>query len=444
MLRSKAMKRNHLILAISAVLLNAAGAQAQSLFDLPLFGQQSPRQQEKPLQFEYGADFQYYLDYRDMSMTDDLFMISETFNIARFSPSFGLSFSQNKNTTHRLMAGIDLVKNLGENPVSLLLYSHDEDDPKLNNLALFKEIFFYYNIQSRLGKGLLTACAGIFPRTFSEGEYSRVHFSDSFKVSDVNIEGLLVSYRTPRLYAEAAIDRMGAIGIDRRERMLAMTAGAYKLFDWASLGWSGSYMLLGESYIDPFYVHNAIVNPYAKFEFGHMLKMDELSLKAGAIASFQMDTELLYDYHIPVGVEAVLTARKWGFGMENTFFYGDNMMPFRADTYLEKYQTGIFNYLIYTGDPFYFTHRGFAASYDRAEIFYQPHIADFVDFRVSGIAHFIIPSSSVYGTFMGWQAQASLFFSLDALRNPKKAPAAAPRQSRQKQAKSHQGPSIAL
>lgn len=440
------MRRIHIISIISVILLSTSAIQAQSLFDLPLFGQQGPRQQDKSVKFEYGADFQYYMDFRGMSISDDLFMSSETFNVARLSPSAGLSFEQGRNTRHRLMAGIDLVKNLGEYPIELVLYSTGEDDPKLNNLALFKEIFYYYNMQSRLGDGLLSLYAGIFPRSCLDGDYSRVHFSDEFKVSDVNLEGALVSYRTHRLYAELAVDRMGKTGVDRRERMMAVTAGSYRLFDWASIGWSGTYMFCGESYLEPYDVHNAVLNPYLKFEFGQALKMDELSLKAGAIASFQKDMEyhnLGAEYddapHFPLGVEAVLTARKWGFGIENTFFYGDNMMPFRADSYVSK--TGVFNHLLYTGDPFYFTHRGFAAGYDRAEVFYQPHVADFLDIRLSGVAHFIMPVSDVYGTFMGWQAQASLYFSLEDLLNPKKTPSA--RQSR-KQSKVPHGPSIVL
>lgn len=452
MLRTIAMKRNHLILAISAVLLSAAGAQAQSLFDLPLFGQQGSRQQEKSIKFEYGADFQYYMDFREMSFSDDLFMGSGVYNIARLSPTVGLSFTQGRNTTHRLMAGIDVVKNLGEYPIELVLYSKNgEDDVKLNNLALFKEIIYYYNIESRLDKGILNGYAGIFPRRFVQGEYSRVHFSDEFRVSDVNLEGVLVNYRTPRLYAEAAFDHMGSYDVERRERFMVLTAGAYQLFNWASIGWSGTYMYCGKSFLEPYDVHNAIFNPYLKFDFGPMVKMDELSLKAGVIASWQKDfdhvdpeRESFVSMHIPMGAEAVFTARKWGLGIEDTFFYGDNMMPFRMDSNL--YKTSVFNHLLYTGDPFYFTHRGFAAGYNRTEVFWQPHIADFLDAKVSAVAHFIMPVSEIYGTFMGLQAQASFFFSLDALRNPKKAPAAA-RQGRQKQTKATKtpkGPSIAL
>lgn len=450
MLRTKGMKRNNLILAISVLLSSAAGLQAQSIFDLQLFGQQGSRQQEKSLKFEYGVDFQYFLDCRDMSVSDGLFTDSGVFNIARLSPSAGFSFSQGRSSSHRLMAGIDLVKNLGEVPVVLPVYSQGEDDPKLNNLSLFKEIFYYYNFQSQIGNGILSAYAGIFPRSFLDGEYSRVHFSSTFKVRDVNIEGALVTYRAPRFYTELAFDHMGSLGVDRRERHMAVTAGSYSPFDWASIGWSGTYTYCGESYLETNTVHNLILNPYLKFEFGHMLKMDQLSLKAGAIGSFQKDSQFLDPQsgefndtpHFPVGVEAVLTARKWGFGIEDTFFYGDNMMPFRADSYVSGHHTGDYTSLLYTGDPFYFTHRGYAAGYNRTEVFWQPHIADFLDLKVSGIAHCILPASDIYGTFMGWQARASLFFSLEALRNPRKSPAV--RQERKKQSGFRQGPSIIL
>lgn len=418
------MNRKSLILAASALLMTFSIAGAQSIFDFPGFIQQEqtrPGNDEK-VEFDYDVDFHYYFDNMEFRQSEDQFQYSQVLHMARISPSIGFRFRQDRNFTHRLMLGVDVTKNLGENPAEHIYYAEDESDAKLVNSKLFKDIFYYYNLQSNLGGGILNLYAGIYPRTVMEGTYSRLFFSDDLKVTDPNLEGITLKYRTPLLFAEAGCDWLGYKGIDRRERFMAYTAGEYSVVDWLKAGWAGAYTHVGGSYIQITRVDNVTVNPYFKVDFGKQLGIQELSARIGALASVQLDRVIEdEEAHLPFGAEGVITARHWGAGIENTIFYGDNMMVYKGSAYNNDfYSASYYTRLLYYGEPFYYTHRGYPAGYDRVELFYEPDFFEGMKFRVSAVGHFIFPASEVIGSFLGWQAKASLVFDLDAVRHPQK------------------------
>ena len=136
------MNKLSLISSIAAIALSVPMSHAQSLFDFPGFSfQQNSREKEKDIYVDYGFDMQYYLNSRNFNSSSDYFMDTETLHLARVSPSIGVSVRQNKNAVHRLRLGVDLTKNLGENPPGYEIYAKDENDPALRNLKLFNEIF---------------------------------------------------------------------------------------------------------------------------------------------------------------------------------------------------------------------------------------------------------------------------------------------------------------
>ena len=436
------MKRMSKSVILAALLFCSAAASAQSIFDFdfPDFNPVPLPSYDKPYHFDYDVDFTYYFDLRDYRASDDIFGVSEIINVARLTPSGGLRIDTGGKLTHKVFAGIDITKDLGANPISIASYS-EEDDPALRNLRLFQDIFYYYNLGARTRLGTAGLYLGIFPRTAMEGEYSRVFFSDVTKLYDPNIEGLFAKYRSPRLYAEIGYDMLGYKEIERRERYMVFSAGSYSPIDWLSAGWAASYLRVGSSYFTSCNVEEALVNPYVKIDGGYLVGMDELSLKAGAIASYQRDHRISESAHYPIGAEGVVTLRHCGAGVENTLYYGDNMMPFRSYTYTSEHNTSSYVNLLYLGELEYFTHRGYPAFYDRLEVFYEPRIADFLKARVSGVGHFINKSSS-YGPLIGWQAKASLIFDLEAVRHP--APAVSSPKSKKKKNQGPTGPSVIL
>ena len=160
--------------------------------------------------------------------------------------------------------------------------------------------------------------------------------------------------------------------------------------------------------------------------------MQELSLKAGAIASYQLDYSIAsYDetgasvgdrVHFPMGAEAVLDVRNWNLGVEDTFYYGDNQMIYRSISYADISSATVYSGTVYSGQTFYYTRRGYPSWYNRLELYWQPLNSGFVSTRVSAVSHFIMPSGEEenrIGPFIGMQAKASILFNLDTFRHPR-------------------------
>jgi len=426
------MKNKLLLFSVLSVLASATGASAQSLLDIQgLFGhQQQNRVQDNAVKVEYDIDFQYFFDLRSFDASDGIFMSSQTYNVARFSPAAMLRFDQDRQTTHRLALGVDLTKDLGVNPTSSATYSDTEHEASQSNFNLIKEIFFYYNYRKSIGDGLLDFYAGIHPRTVLDGEYTRAIFADDIRYYDPNLEGLTFKYSAPRFKAEITADISGIRGVDRVGCEMLFTSGAYRLLDWASLGWSASYTHTNGSLLAGADADFALANPYAKVDLGPAVGMKELSLKAGPIASYQLDyripiisegEETKDNPHFPMGVEAIFSVRHWSLGLEDTFYYGDNQQVYRSSAYANT-SAPTYAGTLYSGETFYFTRRGFPAWYNRLELYWQPISTGFVTARFSATGHFIKPAGqddSRIGPFIGSQLKATLLFDLDSFRHPR-------------------------
>ena len=81
--------------------------------------------------------------------------------------------------------------------------------------------------------------------------------------------------------------------------------------------------------------------------------------------------------------------------------------------------------LLYRGEPFYriFPNKGDFKKigvYDRLEIFYQPHISDYLDLKLSLFFHFVENNLGNI-SFAGSRQRLSLVFNLDKLISKNKA-----------------------
>lgn len=401
------------------ILLAASPAFAQSLFDFDLPGLQiSPRQsQSRKVELEYDTEFNYYFDLRDFSTSSDLMSTSEKINHLRLTPTVGLSIQQNRNIKHRVMLGIDVMKNLGANPFDASIIEKEGND-NLNNWAMFESMLAYYNLQYSGQNKLFEAYAGIFPRSASLGNYSRAIFSDKDYIYRPDIEGFLLKFESPKFITEAGFDTRSYKELERVENYSAFTYGEYKPLKWASIGWDGAYNMVRPSYLTNGNADNLVFNPFLKFDLAHLLKMQEFSVKAGGIMSYQIHRNGDKQDKFPMGFEIVSDFKKWGLGIENTFYFGDNLQPYKSSTYTSVYNVSDILKYIYTAEDFYFTRRGYAAPYDRLELYYQPEISSFFDIKASAVGHFIKPSGTV-NAFVGWEAKISVLFNLDKCLNPR-------------------------
>lgn len=209
------------------------------------------------VRFAYDLDFDMQFDNREFYKSD--FTTSMTIFGARLTPAVGVSLEQKNGVRHRLMTGIDVMKDFGAAPVPAGYAPADspDADPRLNNLNLFKEISLYYSVSKQLGKTGFEMVAGVFPRRFSEGSYSQAFFSDSLRFYDNNLEGLLLKFKRPQAYFEVGCDWMGMTGRYRKERFMIFTSGEGKVLPFLSLGYAAYLYHFAGAEVSPGVVDNA-------------------------------------------------------------------------------------------------------------------------------------------------------------------------------------------
>ena len=362
------------------------------------------------VKFAYDLDFDMQFDNREFYKSK--FTSSMTIFGARLTPAVGVSLEQNNGVCHRLMAGIDVMKNFGASPVAPEYAPADspDADPRLNNLNLFKEITLYYSVAKHMGKTDFSMIAGVFPRRFSEGSYSQAFFSDSLRFYDNNLEGLLLKFKRPKAYFEVGCDWMGMSGAYRKERFMIFTSGEGKVLPFLSLGYAAYLYHFAGAEVSPGVVDNALVNPYLRFDLADCADLQKLSFRLGWLQSLQNDRVHVGKYVFPGGGEFVADVQKWDVGVRNELFVGVDMMP-----YYNSADTGGYKYgnLLYMGSPFYRIYDDSTDKvglFDRLEVYYAPKFgAPYLDLKVSAQFYF-----SARG-YSGCRQMVSLNFNLQEL-----------------------------
>lgn len=396
------------ILIFATLLTTAATVSAQSFFSW------KSNDRDAIAKFQYDVNFEYNFDNREFDKGDEHFTNSATLYGARLTPSIGLKIRQNSNISHKIMMGIDVMKEFGKSPVSVA--DSPEADNKLENSKLFRELTLYYGVEGCAGNWKLKGYAGMFPRYFSEGDYSKAFFSDSLRFYDNNLEGALIKAKGPKTYLELAFDWNGQFGLDRREQFIVFSYGKHEFTQWLAAGYSFMYHHYANTAKYGSVVDDGLVQPFVRFGFENFAGIQDLSLKLSWYQAFQSDRRLKDDSgRTPGGAEIGIGVRNWNVGISNDLYFGKNLMPF-----YNSIDDGGFKYgnRVYTGSPFYrvtpFSVDEWSC-YDRLEVFYEPHIADFLDLRLAIVAHF--PDGFKYG---GMQQKLSLVFNLNRLLNPEK------------------------
>ena len=376
----------------------------------------------------YGADFQYYFDNREYDRGDNRFESSGTVHAARLTPSVGVAV-KGGDFTHNLNLGVDVMKNMGESPTT-----GDNDD--LQNKDLIREVIFWYNLESQRRSRKFSLHAGIFPRRFSVfggqypyWEYSSyeniptVFISESNRFYDNNIEGVLLKYRTRRGYCEAGLDWMGMIGHLRRERFQIFTYGDFGLGgNLFHAGWTGTMYHFANTLEYKGVVDNVLVSPFVMLTSG--MRNFQWSAKLSYIQGIHQERARETGLDLSYGGQVTLNLAYKKIGLLNDTYYGMDQMP-----YFDWLDAGgnVYGKDLYPGSLFYrirtdgssWRHSGY---YNRAEIYWQPHIADFVSLRLSAVFHFAGEG------FQGSQQKLSVVFDLERALNGK--------ESRRKEGKS--------
>ncbi len=365
--------------------------------------------------FAYDLNFEMQFDNREFYKSK--FTRSMTIFGARLTPAVGVALEQKDGTTHRLMVGIDVMKEFGASPVSSQYAPADapDADSRLNNLKLFKEITLYYKVKKQMGKTGFELNAGIFPRRFIQGNYSQAFFSDSLRFYDNNIDGLLLKFVRPKAYFEVGCDWMGMADKYRKERFMIFTSGEGSVLPFMSLGYAAYLYHFAGAQVSPGVVDNALVNPYIRFDLGYKVNLQKLSFRLGWLQSLQNDRVHVGKYVFPGGGEFVAEVQKWNVGVRNDLFVGVDMMPYYNNTDTGGYKYGS---LLYMGAPFYRVYDDGTDKIglsDRLEVYYAPEFgAPYLDLRVSALFYFNARGYS------GCRQMVSLNFNLEELLKRKK------------------------
>lgn len=355
----------------------------------PAFSRTSDVQDARP-GFVYDVDFDFRFDNREYG--DGEFSPSMTVFGARLTPSAGVQINTPSAGRHRIMLGLDIMKDFGSGTLQDLIH----------------EVLLYYNWNRSFGKTDLSMTAGIFPRSEMEGSWSTAFFSDSLAFYDNNLEGLILKFRRPSAYYELGCDWMGKYGDTRRERFMIFSSGEARLAkNIIVLGYSAyMYHYAGSREVKGV-VDNFLLNPYVGADFSGWAGMQKLGLRLGWLQTVQRDRALVGHFVFAGGGELLLDVKNWNAGVENRLFYGTDMMPYYDATDAAGYKYGN---SLYFGDPFWQVSPDGSGPgfYDRLEVYYEPVIASFLRLRISAVMHF-------NGGFSGWQQIVSLKFDLQSL-----------------------------
>ena len=347
-------------------------------------------------QFVWNLDFSYYFNNMEYARSHELFDVSGTVNAARLTPSIGVAVAQGENIRHRLMGGVDMLKNMGEG---------------VQNLGLFKEITCWYDVNVRFGDdSYFSAAAGCFPRSFSEGDYRGPFFDGNTLFYDNNLEGMFFKFRNRRVYAEIGLDWLGMIGDaqnpDRHERFQVLSSGSWNFTRTLSLRWTGMFYHYACSPNNPVVIDNHMIYPHLQWEPDTWF--DSLSINAGYILTYQWDRKHESNVRTPSGFYSTQTLSKWHVGLENRFYAGDDLQPLYA-TYGSD---------LYMGEPSFHTLSGSTAMYDRLAVYYRPHVTGWMDLTVAAVFNFGSPSPDAIipiPAYRGCRQVCALTINLDRL-----------------------------
>ena len=360
----------------------------------------APRRQDapdNPVKFDYNVDFEYLFNNYEFGDGDSQgpYDESRTINAARLTPTVGLAIRQKPNVVHRVSAGIDLLREMGSG-----LPAGD----------VFRELTLNYSAAVELEKGRFDAVAGIFPRRFSEFDWTGPFYDDANLFYDNNLEGVYFKWRSRKFHAELGLDWNGQHGDDanpdRREQFKVLSAGQWNFAGGFSLAWNAQFHHFACSQVDYNLVDDHMVNPRLEW-CTDKAWFDRLKVTAGVVVAFQNDRKAEGDPQTPWGLTSTQEISKFGIRIHNYLFWGEDLMP-----YYQKYGSSL-----YSGEECFHTQFDGKSVVDILRISWEPRITDWLAVTVA--CHFHLGTSDADNgikTLRGSQQILGLRLNLDRFR----------------------------
>ena len=327
------------------------------------------------VKFLYNVDFTTYFDNREYRSP---YQIPQTIFSFRLSPEIGIGLKDKLGGNHRFIAGVHYTQPLGGNWA----------DVRFTPTA-----YYQFGI-----KGFSVALGAIPFKERHEAMPDWLMY-DSIAYAHPNIQGALLSYSSRHGFAEFMCDWRGSQTPERREMFRLVLNGRYH-YKWLNIGGYGQINhRAGFAAPHPYegVCDDIYINPQIGFDVSDYTPMDSLALRVGYILGIQ-NRRASGTSKMPQGIMLELYAN-WRFiGLKNTFYYGDDLMPYYAE----------FGSDLNQGDPFYRSNL-----YNRTDLFLYLYRNSFVNCYFSWNFHY----DSIK---LQHQQQLIVCFSLDGFRREQK------------------------
>ena len=303
----------------------------------------------KRLRFIYDVDFLTYYDNREYKAP---YQIPQTIFNFRLSPSIGLRVRDNAAGRHELVAGVRYTQRLGGN------WKDVQFDPTAYYHYAYKGIDLYM---------------GAIPYQKRLNSLPDWLLYDSISYMHPNIQGAYFSYHDHRGFINAMADWRGAQTATRREMFRVLIDGEFHYKGLVVGGLAHLNHTAGTAENDTLPLYDDLnLGAHIGFDATQYVPLDSLAIKVGYIYGFARDRLHRRTFQ-PQGFYIELYLNWWFLGLKNTFYYGDNLQPFRSDI----------GPLMCQGDPFYQSRL-----YNRLDLFLYLYRSSFVDFYFSYNFHF--------------------------------------------------------
>lgn len=324
-----------------------------------------------------GFDFRF--DNREYGDPSKMVAPSETIFGANITPEIGLGWGYGNS----LIVGTTLHADMGSERFF--------GEP---------EFIAYYNYAS--SHTPLRSSLGLFPRTKLIGRYSRAIFHENYNFVRPTVEGALLQYVRPNWYAEISCDWNGLRSATRREMFIISLAGEARgelLFDiFTYAGYNAMLHHHAASDTARGVTDNGLASLYVGLDLSALFDVNELALQGSWLIGYQNDRYHIGIPELPKGYELDLRLKVGNFGLADTFYKGENLMPYWDSPY-EDAEGHIFGSSLYSGDPFYRV--GESGFHNRLEVYWQPKVRDGVALKISSVHHYD-------GAHWGWQQRLTL------------------------------------
>ena len=232
---------------------------------------------------------------------------AQTILFTRLAPEMGISMLDGE---HQLKGGVVWYQ------------------PMIDDMTGYKVLPTLYYRYNRPDGWHVTA--GLIPRSLMVERTPRYLWSDSLGYCQPNLRGVMAQFIKPAGYAEIAVDWRQMQTKRQREAFTALLNTDWRVSGPVRIEGHLQYSHLAMSRFHDTEQHvndDFVINPMLAFDLSQRTELDSLRFSAGAITALERDRGDM-KWHHSTGFIATATARWRWLQLDETFYTGEDLMPF--------------------------------------------------------------------------------------------------------------------